>query len=76
MTWVSQLTEPSLAETQLVGMTLVSGPMLLPRWSMKVSTWARAGCSPRASDRTAAAESHPAPEPEAEAEPVPEAKSE
>lgn len=78
MTWVSQLTEPSLAETQLVGMTLVSGPMLLPRWSMKVSTWARAGCNPRANDRTAATESHQAPEPEAEpeAEPRPEAKAE
>ena len=63
MTWVSQLTEPSLAETQLVGMTLVSGPMLLPRWSMKVSTWARAGSSPGASDRTAAAGSHQAPGP-------------
>jgi len=64
MIWVSQLTEPSLAETQLVGMTLVSGPMLLPRWSMKVSTWARAGSSPRASDRTVAAGGHhQAPEP-------------
>ena len=70
MIWVSQVTEPSLAETQLVGMTLVSGPMLLPRSSMKVSTWARAGCSPRTSARTAAAGSHQAPEPEPEPEPV------
>jgi hypothetical protein len=53
----------------LVGMTLVSGPMLLPRWSMKVSTWARAGSSPRASDRTAAAGSHQTPEPGPETEP-------
>lgn len=54
MTWVSQLTEPSLAETQLVGMTLVSGPILLPRLSVKVSTWALAGNSPTTSDMTAA----------------------
>jgi hypothetical protein len=53
----------------LVGMTLVSGPMLLPRSSMKVSTWARAGCSPRTSARTAAAGSHQAPDPEPEPEP-------
>ena len=76
MTWVSQLTEPSLAETQLVGMTLVSGPMLLPRWSMKVSTWARAGCSPRAIDRKAATASHQAPVPEAEAEAEAQAEAE
>jgi hypothetical protein len=44
--------------------------MLLPRWSMKVSTWARAGSRPRASDSTAAAGSHQAPEPEPEPEPV------
>ncbi len=54
MTWVSQLTEPSLPETQLIGVTLVSGPMLLPRWSMKVSTWALTGTIPMDSDRTTA----------------------
>jgi len=53
MIWVSQRTEPSLPETQLVGVTLVSGPMLLPRWSVKVSTWARTGSTPTASDSTA-----------------------
>jgi hypothetical protein len=40
---------------------------LLPRWSMKVSTWARAGCSPRSSDRTAAAGNPQAPGPGPEA---------
>ena len=54
MIWVSQRTEPSLAETQFVGVTLVSGPMLLPRLSVKVSTWARTGSTPMAMARTAA----------------------
>ena len=54
MTWVSQRTEPSLPETQLIGVTLVSGPILLPRWSVKVSTWALAGNTPTASDSRAA----------------------
>ena len=55
MIWVSQRTEPSRPETQLVGVTLVSGPMLLPLWRVKVSTWARTGSTPTARESTAAA---------------------